>query len=195
MTPAVFLSKEPSPNYRNALIRCGFSVADDMKSADGLVLTGGGDVAPCVYGNVEVSSKNVDIVRDNYELYLIKRFLYDDKPILGICRGLQILNVYFGGTLAQDIPRHSGEKDVTVKCDFFGVFEKLYGKSGNVLCNHHQSVDRLGKGLLVAALSKDKCVEAVSGKKIIATQFHPERMTDGFPLCGYKVFFAFKKLF
>jgi len=195
MTPSIFAPPYTPKNYLIALEKAGFVTTDDTEEADGLLLPGGGDIAPCLYGEPNVCSKNIDLERDNYELFLTGKFYLKAKPILAICRGLQVVNVFFGGSLKQDIDFHSDNRDVPVHCSFYGKFKELYGAHGTVLCNHHQAVARLGRGLHILAVSDDNVIEAFSRNRVLATQFHPERMDGSLSVCGEAVFLAFKEMF
>ena len=156
---------------------------------DGLLLSGGYDINPLNYFE-NPSLKLAKKAMDNYQVpNLIKEFEKLDKPILGICRGNQILNVAHGGTLYQDISLIQGSfikhnqnaleyevtHKVTIKEDTNLI--KIVGK--NILVNsyHHQCIKKLGKGLKVAAISDDNVIEAVEnidGSFKLGIQWHPE---------------------
>lgn len=167
-------------NYRKAFARSGFAVTQDYLKADALCLCGGGDVAPCAYGRLDTASENVDMLRDQKEFFYLKKFLNAEKPVIAVCRGLQVVNVFFGGTLLQDVRGHDAvcgfDRMHDVK--FFGKLKRLYGESGVINSAHHQAIDRLGEKLTVTAVSPDGVIEAVSGKNLSAFQFHPERLND-----------------
>lgn len=185
--PLIFISNFVSENYENALSSCGFGFSyDDYDRCDGLLLPGGGDISPCLYGQTNQASKNINLKLDIFEMFLLEKFLSKNKPVLGICRGLQVINVFFGGTLKQEVRGHSGKNDVPVLCSFFGEFKKFYGEKAFVKCSHRQAVAKLGKDLNVAALSKDNVIEAVIGENIVATQFHPERSGNLSPFVIFK---------
>lgn len=194
MTKILIAGSYPHKNYHKAAKKSGFSVTLSPDEADCLLLGGGGDVAPCLYGSVNVAARNVDVERDVRELYLIRRFLKSGKHVFGICRGAQIINVAFGGTLIQDVPsRHAfSTRDRLHAATFSGELKKLYGDAAIVNSAHHQAIERLGKGLKVVALSDDGFIEGVCGNKVLAVQFHPERT---FPpaLDGGKLFSLFFK--
>lgn len=152
---------------------------------DGLILQGGPDIAPELYGAVPNSSNSVgDIPHDSHQIRLIKQFLVTQKPILGICRGAQLINVALGGTLHQDIPTHGMPTRKPVIHEVFwepdSSLARLYpGKaSGLVMSVHHQAINRLGAGVKVEARSaKDGVIEAIrlEGRPYVAgLQWHPE---------------------
>ena len=195
MQPLIFITNDVSENYPAALVRNGFKYTfTDYEDADGLLIPGGGDIAPCLYGKVEKNCRGVDIMLDNFELYMAERFILENKPIMGICRGFQLLNVLFGGTLCQHFDGHYGDEDVKTNCRFFGKLKDICGENAAVLCRHHQKIDRLGDRIEVLAISEDGCKEAFSRKNVFAVQFHPERMTDT-ALRGDLFFDYFKSYF
>ena len=154
-------------------------------SYDGLVLCGGVDVDPARYGEALDGSVDIDLKRDEVEYALIKAYLDAGKPILGICRGHQILNVYFGGSLHQDIPevdqhRRQGE-DMTheVSASADSILGRLYGESFAVNSVHHQAVKALGEGFRATADWQGQYVEAIEHctLPIFSVQWHPERIS------------------
>lgn len=188
----VYGDREARINYAEALELCGGTpvFSCDLSQAHncgGLLLPGGGDVDPSRYGQKIDGSANIDEVLDQREIELIRRFSTAGKPILGICRGLQILNVAFGGDLIQDIetaPAHKWEEStgdkvhmVTAAKDSF--LYPLYGESFSVNSAHHQAVNAIADGFSIAARAADGVVEALENreKNIFAVQWHPERMS------------------
>ncbi len=177
-------------NYINALKECKCKVVfskniEKSKRCDALVLTGGGDVLPYFYGQNKSSSDNVDVNLDISEFTLIKNFVSSGKKILGICKGMQILNVYFGGTLYKNIPYHFNKKyDLyhTVRVENPCFLSQLYSNKFIVNSAHKQAINKLGENLTVLAKSNDDIIEAIKHKTlpIIATQFHPERLAENF---------------
>ena len=124
---------------------------------------------------------------DRIQLYLLESFVRAGKPVLGICKGLQILNVYFGGTLIQDLPPRSlsihayqnGDRIHTTKAARGTFPEKLYGSTPITNSAHHQGLGKLGKGLQVASRCPlDECVEGICHESlpILGVQWHPERL-------------------
>lgn len=160
---------------------------------DGLLLTGGGDIAPDFYRQERklTGTRGIDRERDQYEFGLVSAALELKKPILGICRGMQIINVFFQGSLFQDIGMempNSGahQPDQMTPEVFHEVFLRdntKIGKflGGKIIANsfHHQSVKDPGDGLIVSGISPDGVVESIENcgePWIIGVQWHPERL-------------------
>lgn len=170
----------------------------DLQNAHGLLLTGGPDVEPGRYGQPESAAlcNDIDLQRDDLELRLIGQALDLKIPILGICRGFQVLNVYFGGTLLPDIPTampgntvHPKEGDHdrvhSVEIEPGSLLFKATGLlNGTVNSAHHQALDRVAEGMTVTARSLDGIAEALEWRDpaskpyLLGVQWHPERMTD-----------------
>lgn len=120
---------------------------------DGLLLAGGGDIHPSCFGqSVQNAALSVDPVRDKEERALFEDFYRRRKPILGICRGVQVINVFLGGTLHQDIPAHSGGCH-GIRCT--GALSALVGPAPTVNSYHHQAVDQPAPCLQTAARASD----------------------------------------
>lgn len=175
------------PNYVNAFHNLGAEVlvtTDDSRASecDALLLPGGGDVRPSLYGQEFNGSNEPDDARDAAEMRVIARFLAMERPIFGICRGLQIINIVFGGTLVQDIPGHSSLDSDTDRVHMSHTddpwLQNLYGAQFPINSAHHQVIDRLGAGLNAIQWSEDGYVEALKhrSRPIYAVQWHPERM-------------------
>lgn len=205
---------EASTNYENWIHRTDAAVVTiDMKSmpvskavkllesCSGLVLTGGEDVNPAYYGKVDESSRcSMSPKRDTLELALIKKALDLKIPIVGICRGQQLLNVSQGGTLIVDIPTDYGKKVVHQQDDWQHCFHNVNtvkgtlliqickADSGMVTSNHHQAVKKLAPSFKAAAYANDGIIESIQwldpkGKSfLLAVQWHPERMDSFSPL-------------
>lgn len=174
------------------------AVAAAVAVADGILLTGGGDVVSLLYGEEpHPASKLQDPTRDEMELAVTRRALERGLPILGICRGAQVLNVALGGTLLQDIPsqapgacKHYSEGLETVLLHTIEIepdtllSRVLQTTSMAVNSWHHQTVNRLGAGLRVNCRARDgliEGVEAADGRPILGVQFHPEECAAKYP--------------
>jgi len=173
-------------NYYNAVKHFGFKpiISENIAlsaNCSALILAGGGDIYPYFYGQNDYACTHKDLKRDICEFCLINNFYKNNKPILGICRGVQILNVYFGGTLIQDIKNrnlhYSCNKDAyhTV---YSNALLPLKMQCYKVNSAHHQAVLKLADCFDCTLLSSDGLVEGILHKsaKILAVQFHPERM-------------------
>ena len=181
--------REKLANYASALEECVFSLdVEEALDCQGLLLPGGGDIDPARYGQPSAGSEAPDLQRDAAELELVSRFLAWGRPILGICRGIQLLNVALGGDLIQDIPTAADHKhDAALGDRVHGVeaapgsfLEGLYGSAFPVNSAHHQALGQVAPGLRVAARSQaDGVIEAVEWpeKRIYGVQWHPERMS------------------
>jgi len=152
---------------------------------DGLVLCGGNDIAPSYYGEEIDGSVDIDSERDKVEFALLKAFVQAGKPVLGICRGFQLINIFFGGSLYQHLPEtplHTNKEDFYITHSVTAVensiVEKNYGKTFSVNSSHHQAIKDLGDGLYATAFWEGKYIEAYEHKSlpIFAVQWHPERM-------------------
>jgi len=174
-------------------------LADLVEQLDGLVLQGGVDIDPHRYGAEPWrpdADAECDPVRDAYEMELLRGFIGAEKPVLGICRGAQLINVHFGGTLVQDIPtqwpgalthldpHRYYHLTHEVRPEPGTLLERIYGGTARrVVSIHHQCVDRLGEGLTIEARSPDGVPEAIrhNGHRfIVGVQWHPEFHSAGF---------------
>jgi putative glutamine amidotransferase len=212
------LRKYKKRNYVRSLLRAGAEILwinlEDLDAAvaqtlrcDGLLLTGGTDVDPHRYGQEPTEKcQKPDKPRDEAEFRLLEAYLPTGKPTLCVCRGEQLLNVHFGGTLHQDIQDIQVVKHRVSKAPNKGVHGiKIYPKTllsrilgeepAKVNSLHHQAVDRLGPGLKVSAVSDDGFVEAVEvflHPFCLGVQWHPENMSKTDPR-QQKIFDAFVK--
>ena len=199
MAPKIFMSLNTKTTYyKDAVQHCGGiccggycepftdNVAEEH---DGLLLCGGVDIHPRYYGEEIAGSKNIDEARDAYEMALLDAFVKAGKPVLGICRGHQLINVYFGGTLTQHIAtseRHTADEDLVHEVTAVPglapdhILTKLYGETFPVNSAHHQAVAIPGRGLQITHTSlPDSIPEALihTSLPILSIQWHPERTT------------------
>jgi putative glutamine amidotransferase len=174
-------------------------VTDALDDCDGLLLPGGGDPDPLLYGHEELRPLcSIDDARDALELAAIRHAVGSGLPMLGICRGLQIMNVALGGTLIADLPQagYDGHHRITdedrvhdVRIETGSMLENITGeRQGWVNSAHHQGVDIVAPRLSVAARSADGLAEALEWKSPVGKPFllclhwHPERLPDAHPL-------------
>jgi putative glutamine amidotransferase len=163
----------------------GDEIPDDV---DALCLSGGGDIAASAYGAADVACADVDPDRDALELEMARRALVRDLPILGICRGFQVLNIALGGGLLQDVPGHRPEDreglvehvDVVVRAG-----SRLAAATGARLAvnsRHHQAVTdaTLGRDLIPTAYVDGlvEAFEAADKRWVVGVQWHPERSSE-----------------
>ncbi len=165
----------------------------DALTCDGLLLPGGGDMDPKFYGQARIPAcGEPNLLRDAAEPLLLRAFLAADKPVLGICRGIQVMNAVLGGDLYQDIKpfEHLPHNDHWAKVHTVTVrrgtlLSRILGQD-TVLVNsqHHQAVDRVAPGFTLAALSEDGIVEAIEKPDAgfcLGVQWHPEWLSDADP--------------
>jgi putative glutamine amidotransferase len=194
--------------YFRALVAAGahpeeiafFSAGDRSRAAraklDGVLFAGGEDVDPAFYDEKKkYDSVKVNRARDEFELALLDRALEERLPILGICRGSQMINVKFGGALYQDLVRdeaverehrRSQPRNEAVHQVAVTEPESLLGNAFQGSCRvnslHHQAIKRVGRGLKVTAYSDDGLVEALEAGGdypfLMAVQWHPEEMVE-----------------
>lgn len=195
--------------YVYSLFRCGAKVRlvkwDDSEEAirqlvsecDGVLMPGGADIDPSYYGQEKQPyCQNPIPERDRVEMVMLKAALEMGKPILGVCRGFQLINSYYGGTLYQDIHKEAGEhylqhRDMKGRGKEIHQVELVPGtmlaglttnKKEGVNTIHHQAVNTVGEDLIVSAVSTDGLVEAFELKSdkqfLMAVQWHPEHLYD-----------------
>ena len=183
----------PSPEGDTRRPASPVTVADYARELDALVLMGGADVCPASYGETALNPAwNGDRIRDDYEIALMRAFVDTGKPVLGLCRGAQVINVALGGTLWQDIPtqrpdalHHRDQALYEKNCHATSIvagsgLARLYpglalAKTNSV---HHQAIKALGRDVVVEAWSEpDRIVEAIrwaGPSYVFGVQWHPE---------------------
>ena len=184
-------------NYQAALAAAGFQsvcAPDALSSSgwDGLLLPGGGDIDPAFFHQPVQGSLHIDRTLDLKQFRLLDSFVKAEKPVLGICKGLQLINVYFGGTLIQHLPTAASHEYLngdqfhqtwTARGSFL---EALYGSSFITNSAHHQGAGKLGIGLRVIQETADFVPEAIihTTLPVIALQWHPERLCLSYARAG-----------
>ena len=191
-------------DYLESVKRAGASVLDVavdddpatvVARMDGLVLTGGGDIAPALYGAVpHATYAAAEAGRDAFEIAMVRAASAAGKPIFAICRGMQVLNVALGGDLVQNIPTEvNGALNHDLREPRFAIAHEVWASKGSRLSalmqekledaeqcpvnsRHHQAVRHLGEGLEVVATAPDGVIEAVErpGPFCLGVQWHPE---------------------
>ena len=209
-------------NYFEAIIKAGgipvmlpITSKDDlevvMKNIDVLLITGGNDVNPSLYNEEVTYSKPTELKEDINDLNLIDIAINKKIPIFGICKGLQILNVYFKGSLYQDIPmqydetiQHSqnlldpkpNNDSMIYKTNFVKgtLMYEIFNKEYTINSFHHQSIKDVPSQITISSKSDDGIIEAIEilDKKIIAVQWHPERLI--YDLKHFEIFKRFVEM-
>ncbi len=186
------------------------STAKFIADIDALLLPGCGDIHPDHFNQEwHPKLKYVDEAQDELELSLFKEVIEREKPVFGICRGIQVMNVGMGGSLYQDIESEYPQEALThpnvkgkdsqhqIEIEPESMLRRIIGEEIDVVnSDHHQALDKIGEGFVVTARSRDGIVEAVedpSKRFVVGVQYHPERMleTDEFREHRRKLFEAF----
>lgn len=175
-------------NYERALFLCHvpFDVSLSprrLSSYDKLLLPGGGDICPRRFGQADQGSLSTDEALDDAQFTLLDAFVRAEKPVLGICRGMQVINVYFGGDLIQDLPvKHTHQytdRDQVheVRTTPGSLMHRLYQDHCLVNSAHHQGCGKIGHNLQVTQTAPDGVAEALehNTRPILGVQWHPER--------------------
>lgn len=175
-------------NYEQAFKRLGVEAVTalhvpDTFMYDALVLPGGGDIDPGLFGQFPDGTREFDGRLDRIQLTILKTFIMDRKPVLGICKGMQLINIHFGGDMIQHLPgsnihEYNGADQVHRTISVKGSFlDNLYGGSFTVNSAHHQAVDMPGCGICYVQYAGD-VPEALRHRylPVVGVQWHPERM-------------------
>lgn len=163
---------------------------------DGFLFSGGPDIHPYYYGqSIKKGNGLVVLERDKFELKLLEKVLKKNKPVFGICRGLQLINIFFGGTIHQDIyqakltdiehissmiPKYCYSHKVSIykKSKIYEAFDRV---NMDVNSYHHQAINKLGRGIKETAWSEDGIIEGIENDDynfVVAVQWHPEMMGE-----------------
>lgn len=209
MKPRVLISRSPESSglYEKAVEKAGgealsFYCPDPTMDFDALILGGGGDVDPAEFCERDHGSREIDRQRDQIELALVNRCICEDKPILGICRGHQVVNIALGGNIYQDMNDRMNEihaqdaegKDRfhTAQVGIMTMLDELYGQREiTVNSSHHQAIRQFGQGLYRTAWDENGVVEAMQHGTfpVWTVQFHPEQLTgENGTIDGQKIF-------
>ena len=174
-------------------------IKEVAESFDGFVFCGGADIDPKYYGEDIDGAENICSSRDEFERILFNAVHATGKPILGICRGMQVINVFLGGSLYQHIDGHVQEQQRSVRSHFVSLIEDtclhIIIEKENIEVNsfHHQVVKVLANGLAVDAVSEDGYIEAYHALEhpfLLCVQWHPESYYD-YCETSKKIFKAF----
>jgi putative glutamine amidotransferase len=164
-----------------------------VATVDGVLMSGGDDVDPSTYGSENTHSKRASGAVDGFEISVFEAARAQGKPLLAICRGLQVVNVALGGTLRQEVTSEGGVHDLitpdheelnarrhVVTFETGSILSRIYGSAeAKVNTLHHQGLDRLGDGLVVEGRTDDGLIEAVRWDGdwwMLGVQWHPERL-------------------
>lgn len=180
-------------NYENALHTMKADCLTTMNTGhltefDGLLLPGGGDIAPAFFGQKNQGSKNIDIELDIIQFQALELFIQWKRPVFGICKGMQVINVCFGGTITQHIreaARHAwdnGDKLHPTTVQPASFLAGLYGTEPLTNSAHHQAVNTPGQNLTVIQTADDGIIEGIAHDSlpVFGVQWHPERLFPDF---------------
>ena len=188
------------------LVKSNTAISEYISLCDGFLFCGGEDITPLLFGQEPLDKLGkTDITLDIFQLRFMRNVLLSGKPILAICRGMQLLNVACGGTICQDISlkqkdcinhmQHSARKDISHKVivKSGSLLHRLVGKIIFTNSFHHQAVDMTGKGLIASAHTSDGIIEGIELTDYsfaVGIQWHPEAMYRSTPAMR-KLFSAF----
>ncbi|WP_461811664.1 gamma-glutamyl-gamma-aminobutyrate hydrolase family protein [Faecalimonas sp.] len=188
------------------LVKSNIVLQEYISLCDGFLFCGGGDITPLLFGKEPLEKLGeTNITLDYFQLQFMRYVMLSGKPILSICRGMQLLNIACNGTLYQDISlkgsdcishmQHSSRKDISHKVTTKSgtLLHKLIGKTAYTNSFHHQAIDQLGKGLISSATTSDGIIEGIeliNYSFAIGVQWHPEAMYHSTPSMR-KLFLSF----
>ncbi len=181
-----------------SLVQSKRIIREYVSLCDGFLFCGGGDITPLLFGaEPEYGIGSTDITLDLFQIRMAKEIVAVEKPLLAICRGMQILNVACGGTIYQDLENvefpvinhmqtSQKRKDISHKVSFVPKTRmyRFFGDYAFTNSFHHQAIDHLGKGLVVSGTTGDEIIEAIempSHPFVVGVQWHPESMLDSAP--------------
>ncbi len=207
-----YLSWLESGNIENIVLDYERNNFDEIKLCSSLLLTGGDDIFPEFYYDWEDGKDRSKYkpLRDGFEFKLFDYALSNSLPVLGICRGLQLINIRLNGSLINDIEtvrgtNHTKISDTQDRMHEVNLYENtlvydvVREKRGTVSSSHHQAIDRLGEGLTITAKADDGIIEAVEWEDktskpfLLAIQWHPERMKEQNSTFAKNVLLRFKQ--
>lgn len=164
-----------------------------LQEYDCLLLPGGGDITPAFFGQQNRGSRNIDTELDILQIQALDCFVRQKKPVLGICKGMQLINIFFGGSLCQQLPTASiheyqdaDQYHVTTALQG-SLLHHLYGSEFVVNSAHHQGIRLPGKALKITQTAKDGVIEGIEHTTlpILGVQWHPERLNCA-PPCTHE---------
>lgn len=184
---------DKTANYQTALHALGCSsitslnppkTQEALESFDGLVLPGGGDIDPVLFSQQNCGSRQIEPEMDRAQLALLHGFITAGKPVLGICKGMQLINVYFGGNIRQHLPTskthayEEGDRYHPTTAIPDTLLYQLYAERFTVNSAHHQGIEKPGRQLAVMQYADDRVIEGLYHKTlpIVGVQWHPERL-------------------
>lgn len=182
--PYIEIAKQKHLECIPVLPNCSY-IETLAKQCDGLLLPGGSDIDPALYGE-KAEGISFDPEIDALDLALIKAFRKEQKPMLGICRGMQMLNVAMRGSLYLDLDSlgyhhtHTAQSRYDHEIELIGTsYLSLFMQPQELINSyHHQAVDEVGDGLQVIAQAPDGIIEAIAGERILGVQWHPELLAE-----------------